>query len=217
MPRNGGNRSRVLVADNHPIFREGVARAIRDRAELELVAETNNGRESVELVERLKPDVAVLDVRMPDLEGMQALRALRARGSATHVVFLSGFVSGKLAHEALAAGAMGFFSKEASRQEICDAIVRVGRGEVLVDARVEPRLLDAIRQLGERDPCPACSPRELQILKLVSDGRSTPQIAAELHLSPETIKSHLKAIFEKLGVSARTAAVAEAMRLGLLD
>jgi two-component system nitrate/nitrite response regulator NarL len=207
----------VVLADSQPIFREAVASAIRDRDELELVAEASEGGGSVALVERLAPDVAVLGARMPGLEGMQALRALRARGSETSVILFSGFLSGQLVHEALAAGAMGVYSTEAGGQEICDAIVRVGRGEVLVDPRIASRLLDTIRQRGQRDQSLVCSSRELEVLKLVSDGLSTPQIAKELYLSQETIKSHLKAIYGKLGVSARSAAVAEAMRLGLLD
>lgn len=206
----------VIVADDHPLFREGLTRAITERAELELLAEVSDGREAVELIDELRPDVAVLDIRMPGLEGPQALEALRARGNDAKVVFLSAFVNGELVHEALSSGAMGFLSKEAGRQEICDAIVEIARGELFVDPRIQSGLLRAVQRGGTGEG-PELSERELDVLRLAADGLSTAQIAGELHLSPETVKSHMKTLFGKLGVTARTTAVAEAIRRGILD
>ncbi len=214
--RSKGARVRVIVADDHPMFREGVARAIRERPDLELVGEAADGREAVALVEDLQPDVALLDVRMPGLQGMQALEAFQWRGAQVRVIFLSAFASGEIVHSAVAAGARAFLSKESGRQEICEAIARVARGELMVDPRVEGDLLGAIQRHAAVDREPVISEREIEVLRLVAEGCSTSQIAVALHLSPETVKSHLKALFGKLEVSTRTAAVVEAMRRGLL-
>jgi two-component system nitrate/nitrite response regulator NarL len=210
-------RIRVIVADDHPMFRDGLARAIEQRRELELVGEAEDGRETVRLAEELRPDVAVVDVRMPGVDGPAALDGLRGRAPETRVLFLSAFGHGDLVYEAMQAGARGFVSKQASRDEICDAIVDIGRGRMRVDHRVEAAMLEAIERRSGEGGVPALSERELEILRLASNGRSTPEIAAELHVSPETIKSNMKALFEKLEVSTRTAAVAAALRQGLLD
>jgi two-component system nitrate/nitrite response regulator NarL len=212
-----GNRITVVVADDHPVYREGLVRAIKDRPDLEFVAAASDGHEAVSLVIERCPNVAVLDVRMPGLDGPEALQALHARRSGTRVVFLSAHVNGELVHRAVSGGAAGFLSKEAGREEICDAIVRVAGGESLIDPRIESGFLTTIHALAVRDHDPAFSGREIQILELISRGSSTAQAAAALHLSPETIKSHLKALFTKLGVSTRSAAVAEAMRRGIVE
>jgi two-component system, NarL family, nitrate/nitrite response regulator NarL len=214
--RSKVGRVRVIIADDHPMFREGVARAIRERPDLELVGEAADGREAVALVEDLQPDVALLDVRMPGLQGMQALEAFKWRGAQVRVIFLSAFASGEIVHSAVAAGAMAFLSKESGRKEICEAIARVARGELMVDPRVEEDLLGAIQRHAAVDREPVISEREIEVLRLVAEGCSTSQIAVALHLSPETVKSHLKALFGKLEVSTRTAAVVSAMRRGLL-
>ena len=214
----GGERKTVLVADDHPMFRDGLARAIEERPDLELMAEASDGREALQKIEELRPDIAVLDVRMPAFDLQAAIDFLRADAQdVTKIVFLSAFGDGDLVYEALAAGAKGFLSKEAGRQEICDALVTIGQGGRVVDPRVEPALLAAIERRSDRGTEPVLTDREVEILQLASQGLSTTEIAARLHLSPETIKSHIKTLFEKLDVSTRTAAVAAALRRGLLE
>src|SRR5689334_7860767 len=115
-------RVRVLVADDHPIYREGIVRAVNERPDLELVGEAGDGREALDEIKRLDPDVAVLDIRMPGLDGTQVLGAIRRDGLGASVLFLSAFMEPDLAYSTVAAGASGYLSKEASRQEICDAI-----------------------------------------------------------------------------------------------
>ena len=192
-------RVRVLVADDHPIYREGIVRAIKERPDLELVGEAGDGRDALEQIKSLTPDVAVLDIRMPGLEGTQVLSAMRRDGVETEVLFLSAFMESELAYRTVAEGGKGYLSKESSRQEICDAIVTVARGGTALAAAVQAGLASEIQQ-RER-----------------ADGLSAPEIAKRIHLSPTTVKTHLHTLYEKLGVSDRAAAVAEGMRRGLLD
>jgi two-component system, NarL family, nitrate/nitrite response regulator NarL len=207
----------VIIVDSHPMFRDGLAQAISSDPRLQLVGETDDGREAVALAARLEPEVAVVDVSISGSGGAQLLRDLRANKSQTGVLFISGEVNGHVVHEAVAAGARAFLSRRAERREICEAILKIARGELLVDPRIEHELLTTIqRQASSRD-AGALTERETEILRLAAEGQATGAIASELHLSPETIKSNLKVIFEKLGVSSRTAAVASAFRLGLID
>ena len=210
-------RVRVLVADDHPIYREGIVRAVKDRPDLELVGEAADGREALERIKALEPDVAVLDIRMPGLEGTQVLSALRRDGHAPEVLFLSAFMESELAYKTVAEGAKGYLSKEASRQEICDAIVSVSRGDTALAPEVQAGLAREIHRRERSNGRPELTPRESQVLHLIAEGLSAPDIARQIHLSPTTVKTHLRTLYEKLSVSDRAAAVAEAMRRGLLE
>jgi two-component system, NarL family, nitrate/nitrite response regulator NarL len=209
-------RVRVLVADDHPIYREGIVRAVKERPDLELVGEASNGRVALEEIKQAQPEVAVLDIRMPELDGPQVLNALRRDGVDTDVIFLSAFMEGELAYQTVAAGAKGYLSKESSRQEICDAIVAVARGGTALAPEAQAGLAAEIQHRERSAGRPALNPREQEVL-LIADGLSAPQIGRRIHLSPTTVKSHLRSLYEKLGVSDRAAAVAEAMRRGLLE
>jgi two-component system nitrate/nitrite response regulator NarL len=209
-------RVRVLVADDHPVFRDGIVRAIRDRPELELAGVAEDGRSALDAVLRLAPDVALLDVRMPGLDGPQVLRALKREGSASRVLFLSAFTDAPLVYDALEAGAAGFVAKDAERAEICEAVERVARGETVLSPGLQSGLVAQIR-LRAQDDRPVLTAREAEVLHLLAQGRSAPAIARELVLSPTTVKTHLGHLYEKLGVSDRAAAVAEAMRRGLIE
>jgi two-component system, NarL family, nitrate/nitrite response regulator NarL len=209
-------RITVLVADDHPVYREGVARAIKGRAEFELVAEAGDGREALDLVRELSPDVAVLDVQMPQLQGNDVLHAIQRDGLPTRVVLLSAHVDSETVYRAVASGAGAYLSKESSRERICDAVAAVARGEVVLSSEVQAGLASEI-QIRERDERPALTPREHEVLVLTAGGHSAPDIGKQLHLSQSTVKTHLKSLYDKLGVSDRAAAVAEAMRRGLLE
>lgn len=217
MNKRRPERIRVLVADDHPIYREGMVRAISERPDLVLVAEASGGREALAEVGRLQPDVALLDIRMPDLGGLEVLSAMRRDGVATEVLFLSAFVESELAYKAVASGAKGFLSKQAARQEICDAIVTIAHGGTAFAPEVQVGLASELEERERASKGPALTPREREVLKLVAEGRSAPEIGEAIHLSPATVKSHLRAIYEKLGVAERAAAVAEGMRRGLLE
>jgi two-component system nitrate/nitrite response regulator NarL len=209
-------RVRVLAADDHPLFREAVVRAIKERPEFELVGEAADGTEALAAIRELSPAVAVLDVKMPGLDGLQVLNAVTRDGLPTRVILLSAFLDGAMAFEAMAAGAAAYLSKEADRRRIADTIAAVSRGETVLGAEVQAGLAAEIRLRGAKDR-PGLSDREREILGHIAEGRSAPQIAQLLFLSTATVKSHLQALYEKLGVSDRAAAVAEAMRRGLLE
>jgi two-component system nitrate/nitrite response regulator NarL len=207
----------VLVADDHPIYREGIVRAINDRAELELVGEAADGREALEQIGRLAPTVAVLDIRMPGLDGTQVLSALRRDGVETDVLFLSAFMEPELAYRTVAAGAKGYLSKESSRQEVCQAIATIAAGGTAFAPEVQAGLAAEIQERERSGGMPQLSAREREVLHLIADGLSAPDIGKQIHLSTTTVKSHLHSLYEKLGVSDRAAAVAEGMRRGLLE
>jgi two-component system nitrate/nitrite response regulator NarL len=210
-------RVRVLVADDHPLYREGIVRAIKERPDLDLVAEAGDGRDALDEIKRLEPDVAVLDIRMPGLEGIQVLNALSRDEVATSVLFLSAFMEDELAYQAVAGGAKGYLSKESSRQEICEAIATVARGGTVMAPEAQAGLAEQVRERERAEGRPELSPRELEVLHLIADGLSAPDIGKQIHLSPATVKTHLRSLYEKLGVSDRAAAVAEGMRRGLLE
>ena len=208
-------RVRVLVADDHPLYREGVARAIRDRHDLELVAEARDGESALEAIGRLTPDVALLDVRLPGLDGPGVLKALRRAGDDTAVLFLSAYTDGDVVHPALSAGAAGYLSKEATRDEICDAIAAVARGETVLSRDAQAGVVAALHHRGAAADA-VLTPREREVLTLTASGISAPEIGRRLFLSPATVKTHLQRSYEKLGVDDRAAAVAEAIRRGLI-
>ena len=207
----------MLVADDHPLYREGLVREIAARPELEVVGTAADGREALAEVKRLEPDVAVLDVRMPELEGPRVLEALTRDRVETRVILLSAYVDSEVVYRAVAAGAGGYLSKEADAGQICDAISAVARGETVLAPEIQSALATEIQRHGQAGDRPVLSDREREILNLIAEGLSAPEIGAQLHLSPATVKTHLQSLYDKLGVSERAAAVAEAMRRGLLE
>jgi two-component system nitrate/nitrite response regulator NarL len=208
---------RVFVADDHPIYRDGMVRAISERPDLELVGEASNGRDALDEIGNLKPDVALLDIRMPGLDGLEVLGAVRRDNSETQVLLLSAHLDSDLAYRAVAAGAKGYLSKQAARQEICDGIAAVAGGGTALAPEVQTGLASELHERERGQQGPVLTAREREVLKLVAAGHSAPEIAERIHLSPATVKSHLQAIYDKLGVAERAAAVAEGMRRGFLE
>ncbi|HEX6160099.1 MAG TPA: response regulator transcription factor [Thermoanaerobaculia bacterium] len=213
----GSRRISVLIADDHPLFRQAIARVIAERPDLELVAEASDGSAALDQIRELKPDVAVIDVRMPKLDGSDVLVALRDEGLPTNVVFLSAFLDPKTVYDAVAAGANAYLSKEAETDEIVTAILAAARGETILGPEVQTGLAEQIRLREESEARPRLSEREQEVLTLIAEGLSAPEIGERIHLSTATVKTHLQHLYEKLGVSERAAAVAEGMRRGLVD
>jgi two-component system nitrate/nitrite response regulator NarL len=207
---------RVLAADGQPLYRDAVARAIRERPELELVGQVANGREALEAIGAEQPDVAVIDRTLTGLSGVQVLNAVERDGFRTRVVLMAAQADPHEVYAALAEGAAGYLTKEADARELCDAITAVARGRTVLAAELQAGVAGEIRLRAPRDR-PVLSDRELETLTLIAEGLSAPQIGRALHLSTATVKTHLQHIYEKLGVSERAAAVAEAMRRGLLE
>ena len=210
------SRFRVIVADDHPLFREGVVRAVRAWPELELVGEVSNGREALEQIRELSPDVACVDLRLPEIDGIGIANACTRDGLATRVLLLSAFADDELVYRALEAGATGVSDqgRDAGRDRASDPRRRRWAHAARAGARRRPRESDPRR--SHRDT-PLLTERERQVLELLCDGLSAPQIAQRLFLGTTTVKSHLGRLYEKLGVSDRAAAVAEAMRRGIVE
>ena len=207
----------MLVADDHPIYREGIVRAIKERPDLELIGEAIDGRDALEQIKAVSPAVAVLDIRMPGLDGTQVLAAMRRDGSDTAVLFVSAFMEPELAYRTVASGARGYLSKESSRKEVCEAIVMIARGGTALAPEAQAGLSQAIQERERTGGRPQLTAREQQVLRLVADGLSAPEIGREIQLGTATVKSHLHSLYDKLGVSDRAAAVAEGMRRGMLE
>jgi two-component system nitrate/nitrite response regulator NarL len=209
-------RISVVVADDHPLFRDGLVRRIKERPELELLGEAGDGAQALAEIRRLQPDVAVIDVKMPKLDGIAVASAVARDELSTHVIILSAFLDSALVYKALGAGARAYLSKDADRQDVCETILSVARGQVVVPADLQAGLADQIRVRSQADR-QQLTPREREVLALIATGASAPQIGQRLHLSTGTVKTHLLHLYEKLGVSDRAAAVAEAMRNGLIE
>jgi two-component system nitrate/nitrite response regulator NarL len=207
---------RVLVADDHPVYREGVARAVSERAGLDLVAVAADGREAMTGIREMTPDVAVLDVRMPGLSGIEIVAEIGRERLPTRVLLLSAQSDEQLIFDGVSAGASGYLLKDSDRSDICAAVEAIAAGRAVLAPEAQTALAQGVRLRGAARG-PAISEREREVLALTADGLSAPQIGARLHLSPATAKSHLQNVYEKLGVSDRAAAVATAIRLGVLE
>jgi two-component system nitrate/nitrite response regulator NarL len=205
----------VIAADDHPLFLYAVAHAVRAREELELVGEATGGPEALALLRELRPELAVLDVAMPGLSGLEVLETLTREGLPTRALFVTGTIDSALAYDLVQAGAAGVLQKDALPGDIGEALVRIARGETVLAPAVQAALVSGVRE--RREPQVALSAREHDVLRGIARGLSGPEIAAELHLSPSTIKTHLQRLYERLGVSDRAAAVAEGMRRGLIE
>jgi DNA-binding NarL/FixJ family response regulator len=206
---------RLLIADDHPVVRDGLRGMVAGQSDLEVVGEAATGTEALALVPRVRPDVALVDLRMPGLDGVATIRTLRERHPEVRVLVLTTFDTESDVVSAIEAGATGYLLKDAPRAELFRAIRAAARGEAVLAPAVATRLVGQLREPA----APALTARELQVLELVARGATNRVVAARLHVSEATVKTHLVHAFGKLGVSDRTAAVAVALerRLFRLD
>jgi two-component system nitrate/nitrite response regulator NarL len=207
---------RVVVADDHPFFRDGVARGLTMSGRVRVVAEVEDGRAALEAIRAERPDVALVDYDMPGVDGLGVVRATVRDGLPTRVLLLSAHTDSPIVFQALQEGAAGYVSKDARRSEIVEAVLDVARGRTVVPPALAAGLAGEIR-IRAQSQGPVLSERERQVLQGYARGLSMPQVAAELFIGVSTVKTHTQRLYEKLGVSERAAAVAEAMRRGLLE
>ncbi len=212
---DGGARITVVIADDHPLFRAALTETISGSDELEVVAVASDGQEALELIQRHQPDVAVLDMRMPRLDGREVVRRMRQAELRTRVLFVSEYHGGELVLQALTAGGAGYLSKSAGADEICSSIVRIARGDAVLPSEIGTDLASTLRSHG--DSGTRLTARELEVLELIAEGESANVIAQRLRLAVPTVKTHIQNLYAKLGVNDRGAAVAEAMRRGMLS
>jgi len=205
-------RIRLVVADDHPIVRAGLTGLVATQPDFELVGEAANGAEAIAVTLRTRPDVLLVDLQMPGVDGIGAIRAVLAELPLVRVLVLTTYDSDGDVLRAVEAGATGYLLKETPSEELFRAIRATARGESALSPSVAARLVGRARRANDQ----ALSPRELEVLALVARGTSNKLIARDLRISETTVKTHLLHIFTKLGVDDRTAAVTLAMRRGML-
>jgi DNA-binding NarL/FixJ family response regulator len=210
-------RIRVAVVDDHPVVRAGLAALLASAADLEVVGQAADGEAAVALALAERPDVVLMDLRMPVLDGVGATARLREEAPDVRVLVLTTYETDASILTAIEAGASGYLLKAAPEEEILAGVRAVARGDVALAPALAARLVRQVaRPAAPAAPAPTLSPRETEVLALVAAGRTNARIALELHVTPATVKTHLLHVFEKLGVGDRTRAVTLAMELGLL-
>ncbi|VEG51007.1 two component LuxR family transcriptional regulator [Mycolicibacterium aurum] len=212
----GDERVRVVVGDDHPMFRDGVVRALQSNGSIDVVAEADDGTTALAAIREHRPRVALLDYRMPGMDGAQVAAAVQREELPTRVLLISAHDESAIVYRALQEGAAGFLSKESSRSELVSAVLDCARGRDVVAPSLAAGLVGEIRRRAEPEG-PVLSPREREVLVMIAAGSTIPAMAKQLFLAPSTVKTHVQRLYEKLGVSDRGAAVAEAMRRKLLD
>jgi len=205
----GSDRIRVLAADDHPLVRAGIAAMLATKPDLELVAEVRDGAEAIERFEALRPDVVLMDLQMPGVGGLAAIRAIRAIDPDARVIALSTFDGDADIHRALSAGALAYLLKDAGIEQLADAIRSAAAGKRVVPATVAMKL-------AEFTPRADLTPRELEVLQHVARGLGNKEIAAAIGRSAETVKAHLESIFQKLDARDRAHAVTIAIQRGFI-
>jgi two-component system, NarL family, response regulator DegU len=222
--------ARLLIADDHELFQDGLQRMLSLEPDLEVVGKAANGREVIELCSRLHPDLVLMDVRMPEMDGLEATRRIKSELPTTSVLILTTYDDPDYLFEAIMAGAAGYVLKDASRHEIIDAVHRTLSGEHLLDGDLAVQLIQRLgsesRNPRESPPTPqergfaltveVLTPREVEVLQLLAWGKTNKQIAEQLVVSTATVKVHMHHLIGKLGVSDRTQVVVRAIEMGLV-
>jgi NarL family two-component system response regulator LiaR len=227
MGNNSILRRPIVIADDHPLYRDALRQLLDEHAEQGAVAEAENGREAVELCRRIQPELVLMDVRMPIMDGIAATREIKRELPLTIVLMLTALEDPELLSEALRAGAAGYVLKHAGKEEIVAAIRRVLRGEFPINHTLSSQLLMRLssqKHAGAGGVQPqqhrllkSLSPRELEVLQLIAKGLHNQQIADNLHVSLNTVKTHVRRVMKKLKVSDRTQAAVLAVELGLRE
>ena len=203
---------RILVTDDHPVVRAGLSGMLSGEPDFEVVGEAQNGKEAVAFVGELKPDVVLMDLRMPEMDGVTAIDHIKSDYPDVHILVLTTYESDADILRAIETGATGYLLKDTPREELFGAIRTVAQGQSPLAPGVAARLMQRVRNPEEE----GLSTREIEVLELVARGTSNKEIAKQLWVSETTVKSHMLHIFDKLGVTDRTAAVTEALKRGII-
>ena len=209
---------RVLIADDHSLVRQGLRRYLDMAEDIDVVGEASNGEEAVAMVEKEQPDIVLLDIRMPGVDGLEAARMIRERFPNVGAIMLTAYDDRQFVVEAVRAGARGYVLKARDAEHLIQTVRLVAGGNMVIDPQLVVALADELSQAKERDrKAETLTAREIEVLQLLAFGHTNRDIAEKLFISPDTVKTHLEHIFEKLGASDRTAAVAEALRRRLIE
>jgi len=210
---------RILIADDHLIIRQGLRLILETEEDFELVAEATDGAEALNLCKNLNPDVVLMDLRMPNMDGLTAIERLRAEQPGVAVVILTTFNEDELMFRGLQAGARGYLLKDTDRSTLFDTIRAAARGETLLKPEIMARVLARSGKPGtmtRSEESISLTDRELEVLQSVAHGERSKEIAVQLGISERTVKAHLASIYNKLGVDSRASAIAIAAQMGLL-
>ena len=211
--------TKILIVDDHTVVRDGLSTILERQDDFVVVGEAENGLVAVEKARDLRPDVVLMDLRMPEMDGVEAMRRIRAEEPETKFIVLTTFDGDEYIFDAIEAGAKGYLLKDASREELFQAVRSVQRGESLIQPGVASRLLDRLAQLSRQGESPSSeglSQREIEVLQLMASGAANKEIAASLAISESTVKTHVAKIFQKLDVNHRTEAVTAALQRGII-
>lgn len=214
------NECKVLIADDHVIVREGLIALLNMADGIKVVGEAADGREAVDMVKQLRPDVVLMDIRMAELDGVQATREIRARFPKVHVIALTNYDDDEYVFDCLRYGASGYLMKDVSPEDLVKAIKSAVQDESLVDPSVLSKVLTQFRQLTEDGPNHTddmLSPREKEVLKALTAGLSNKEIAQKLYIAEKTVKAHFSSIYRKMNVSTRSQAIVVAVKSGLVN
>jgi two-component system, NarL family, response regulator DegU len=209
-------KTRILLADDHAVVREGLRTFLDLQDGIEVVGEAADGVEGVAAAERLRPDVVLMDVSMPLLDGIEATRLVHQRVPESQVVILTMHGETHVMSQAIQAGAVGYLVKDCSTEEVVAAVRMASSGEGALSPELATSMLAEVQRAGGAQAEPAISPREEEVLQLVADGLSLPEVAAKLFISVKTVKNHLASIYQKLDARDRTQAVLRAVRMGII-
>jgi DNA-binding NarL/FixJ family response regulator len=214
---NAADKIKVLIADDHPVVRAGLAAMLSREKDIEVVGEAENGRQAADKAAGLKPDIILMDLRMPEMDGIEAMRQIKAESPQTKFIILTTYDSDEYIFKGIEAGARAYLLKDAPREELFKAIRLVSRGGSLIQPAVAGKLLDHLAAASRQGPAPeALSQREVEVLECMARGESNKLIASTLAISESTVKTHIQSIFQKLGVGDRTGAVTEALKKGVI-
>lgn len=209
---------KILIVDDHPVVREGISAMLKREPDFKIIGEASNGREAIDRARELEPDVVLMDLRMPEIDGVEAITRIKAEKPEIKFIILTTYSDDEYIFKGIAAGARAYLLKDAPREELFRAIRTVSRGESLIQPVVASKVLDKLAELSKITTSPeALSGREIEVLNLMAKGVSNKDIADQLSITQSTVKTHITSIFQKLNVTTRTEAVTTALKKGIIQ
>lgn len=209
---------KILIVDDHPVVREGIGAMLKREPDFRIIGEASNGNEALEKARELSPDVILMDLRMPEVDGVEAIKRIKTEKPDIKFIILTTYSDDEYIFKGIAAGARAYLLKDAPRDELFKAIRAVSRGESLIQPVVASRLLDKLAELSNKtSSVEMLSEREIEVLNLMAKGASNKDIADQLSITQSTVKTHITSIFQKLDVTTRTEAVTTALKKGIIQ
>jgi DNA-binding NarL/FixJ family response regulator len=209
---------RILIADDHPVIREGLSAMLSRQPDFMILGEAENGKDAVKKARQLRPDIVLMDLRMPEMDGVEAMKRIRQDNPKTKFIILTTYKDGDYIFKGIEAGARAYLLKDAKREDVYNAIRIVHEGGSILQPEITAKVLDRFSEISQQIQEPeVLSARELEILRLIAKGTSNKEIASNLGLYESTVKTHVHNIFHRLGVNDRAEAVAQAIKRGLIS